>query len=75
VSEYWLLDPRRRDAAFFQLDPNGYYQPVLAGASGVYRSKLWQEPLDPISVLFQIAPETYSQYLEAARQQAARRER
>jgi Uma2 family endonuclease len=79
VPEYWLLDPERRDAAFFHLDANGNYQAALTGTSGVYRSKmldlewLWREPLpDPNSLLLEIAPETYSTYLEAALRRAGR---
>jgi Uma2 family endonuclease len=79
VPEYWLLDPGKRDAAFFRLEAHGYYQTSLTGRSGVYRSDaipnlwldvewLWQKPLpDPSSILFEIAPETYSRYLERAR--------
>jgi len=59
VAEYWLLDPSRRQAEFYQLDPNGIYQLVPAGADGSYRSRvldglwlrvawLWQQPLPPL---------------------------
>lgn len=57
VREYWIVDPRprRRRADFYQLAPDGKYQPVPT-PEGVYRSAvlpgfwlrvewLWQEPL------------------------------
>lgn len=54
IPEYWLIDPQRRQAEFYQLAPAGYYQTVLP-EQGVYRSKvlpgfwlrvnwLWQPP-------------------------------
>ena len=56
VSEYWLIDPDRRQAEFYQLDPDGHYQLALGGATGTYVSPrlagfalpvewLWEEPL------------------------------
>lgn len=56
VPEYWMLDRDRRWAEFYQLGPDGRYEPVFAGRSGVYESRalrglrlpvdwLWQEPL------------------------------
>lgn len=55
VPEYWLLDPVRKQAEFYQRDEHGIYQLVAADETGVYRSReldglwlkvewLWQEP-------------------------------
>jgi len=63
VREYWLVDPERRRAEFYQRDTEGTFRPVLPDADGVYRSVvltglylrvawLWQKPLPtPLSVL------------------------
>jgi len=63
VSEYWLIDPQRRQAEFHQLGEDGFYHPVLSDAEGVYRSAvlpgfwlrvgwLWQDPLPtPVETL------------------------
>jgi len=56
VREYWLIDPERQVAEFYQLDARGRYGVALAGREGVFRSQalegfwlraewLWQEPL------------------------------
>jgi len=56
VREYWLIDPLRERAEFYQLDEEGFYRPVLPEVGGVYHSQavpgfwlkvewLWQEPL------------------------------
>ncbi|MBM4458269.1 MAG: Uma2 family endonuclease [Chloroflexi bacterium] len=55
ITEYWLLDPDRERAEFYQLDAQGRYAMLLPDAEGVYRSKaipgfrlrvqwLWQPP-------------------------------
>jgi Uma2 family endonuclease len=55
IPEYWLIDPIRRRAEFYQLDGEGRYQQI-SPADGVYRSRiligfglkvswLWQSPL------------------------------
>jgi len=62
VREYWIIDPRprRRRADFYQLGPDGKYQPVPTAPEGIYRSQvlpgfwlrvdwLWQEPLPKLS--------------------------
>ncbi|MGH2458212.1 MAG: Uma2 family endonuclease [Chloroflexota bacterium] len=60
VEEYWLIDPDRRQAEFYQLGPDGRYHLVLGGARGEYRSEvlpdfrlsvdwLWQDPLPRVS--------------------------
>lgn len=59
VGEYWLLDPLRRQAEFYQPDAERIYRPVTPDESGLYRSRvlseltlkvdwLWQEPLPPL---------------------------
>ncbi len=40
VKEYWLIDPERRAATFFQLDGAGKYEAAVVGADGVYRSSV-----------------------------------
>ena len=55
VREYWLLDPQRRRAEWYQLSDDGAYQ-FVAPVDGVYHSQvlsglwireewLWQQPL------------------------------
>lgn len=39
VPEYWLLDPARKRAEFYQLDRAGRYQAVPVDARGVYHSR------------------------------------
>jgi len=63
VGEYWLVDPQRRQAEFYQLGEDGVYHPVLPDAESVYRCAilpgfwlrvdwLWQDPLPtPIETL------------------------
>ncbi len=59
VSEYWIIDPKRKEAEFYQLGPQGTYQRVPVGEDGIYRSGilngfwlrvgwLWQNPLPPL---------------------------
>ena len=67
VAEYWLLDPLRRWAEFYQLGEEGRYEIAFIGREGVYHSEtlpgfwlrvewLWQEPLPhPLRALGQIA--------------------
>jgi len=67
VREYWLIDPLRERAEFYQLDEEGFYRSVLSDAEGVYRSRvvsgfwlrmewLWQELLpSPVWVVAEIA--------------------
>jgi Uma2 family endonuclease len=56
VGEYWIVDPKRRQAEFYQRGEDGNFHPVLPDASGIYRSAvltalwldvnwLWQSPL------------------------------
>jgi len=55
VPEYWLIDPDRRYAEFFQRDEAGLYRTVFSGSEGIYYSRvlerfwlevgwLWQRP-------------------------------
>jgi Uma2 family endonuclease len=55
VREYWLIDPERKQAEFYELGENGVYRTALAGTQGVYHSRvlhgfwlqvewLWQQP-------------------------------
>jgi len=55
IPEYWLIDPLREEAEFYQLDNRGRYRLISTDAEGVYRSKaipgfwlraawLWQPP-------------------------------
>ena len=59
VSEYWLLDPLRQQAEFYQLNGNGIYRTVPLDQEGRYYSAvlpglwlqadwLWQTPLPPL---------------------------
>ncbi|MFN7019571.1 MAG: Uma2 family endonuclease [Fimbriimonadales bacterium] len=47
MPEYWLIDPDRQYAEFFQLDETGVYRVAFSGSEGVYRSRvlagLWLE--------------------------------
>jgi len=56
IPEYWLIDPRRERAEFYQLDARGQYDLIAPSAEGVYHSHilpdfwlqvswLWQPPL------------------------------
>ncbi len=59
IPEYWLLDPIREQAEFYQIDPGGIYRFVAPDAEGRYHSAalpglrlqvdwLWQAPLPPL---------------------------
>jgi Uma2 family endonuclease len=60
VREYWLLDPDRRQAEFYQVGADGRYRLCLGGAEGTYESLvltglklplewLWREPLPKVA--------------------------
>jgi Uma2 family endonuclease len=60
VREYWLIDPRRRQAEFYRLGDDGIYRFVPVGSDGIFHSTvldglwlrvdwLWQEPLPLLS--------------------------
>lgn len=75
VPEYWLIDPQREVAEFYQLDEHGHYVVVMPDAQGVYQSRalprfwlrvawLWQNPLpNSIRALLDIAGKDYAQML------------
>jgi Uma2 family endonuclease len=59
VKEYWLIDPLRQQAEFYQLDDQGVYRAGALDADGSYHSImlpgfwlrvtwLWQKPLPPV---------------------------
>ena len=59
VREYWVIDPERKQAMFYQLGADGTYRPVAPNAQGVYESAvlpglwlkvdwLWRRPLPPV---------------------------
>ena len=72
VPEYWLLDPLRLWAEFYQLGEEGRYEIAFVGREGVYHSErlpgfwlrvewLWQEPLPAIEdVLLEVGGEVYA---------------
>ncbi len=56
IPEYWLFDPLRKRAEFYQLDDENRYQQIAVASDGIYRSRvvpgfwlkvnwLWQSPL------------------------------
>lgn len=59
VREYWMLDPLRKQADFYQLGDDGLYHLAAIDSDGIFRSAvleglwlkaewLWQEPLPPL---------------------------
>jgi Uma2 family endonuclease len=59
VREYWLLDPDRRTAEFYEPGADGRYRAAPIGDDGIYRSKviqgfwlrvdsLWQTPMPQV---------------------------
>ena len=63
VPEYWVLDPFRREAKFYQLGEDGSYYLVSPDENGVYESAvlkglrlkvdwLWQKPLPRLPEVF-----------------------
>jgi len=63
VPEYWVLDPFRREAKFYQLGEDGSYYFVAPDENGVYESAvlkglrlkvdwLWQKPLPRLPEVF-----------------------
>jgi Uma2 family endonuclease len=59
IHEYWLIDPLRQQAEFYQLDNHGVYRLGIIDTDGIYRSSvlagfwlrvtwLWQKPLPPL---------------------------
>jgi hypothetical protein len=59
IPEYWLIDPVRLEAVFYQLGEDGHYHAGSIDQDGIYRSAvlagfwlrvawLWQQPLPPV---------------------------
>jgi Uma2 family endonuclease len=59
IPEYWVIDHRRRQAYFYQLNAEAAYDLIPIEADGIYRSAvlrgfwlrpdwLWQQPLPPV---------------------------
>jgi Uma2 family endonuclease len=59
IKEYWLIDPERQCAEFYELANNGRYHLASLSEEGIYRSKvvsgfwlraewLWQTPPPPV---------------------------
>jgi len=59
IPEYWLIDPIREQAEFYQLGADGIYRPTSLNAEGRYHSAvlpglwlqerwLWETPLPPL---------------------------
>ncbi len=64
MREYWVIDPLRREATFYQLQADGRYQAIDAAENGIYRSAvledlwinvnwLWQRPLPSLKSIWQ----------------------
>ena len=65
IPEYWLLDPVRQQAEFYQLGSDGIYRPAALDAEGRYSSAvlpglwlqvdwLWQMPLPPLLSILKV---------------------
>ena len=75
VPEYWLLDPLKDMASFYQLDTKGKYQTVALDAEGKYHSKavpsfwlrpdwFWQNQLPNVTkVLIEIGGADYTRFM------------
>jgi Uma2 family endonuclease len=59
VEEYWLIDPARKQAEFYQRGQEGIYRLAPTASEDIYRSRvlsglwlkvdwLWQQPLPPL---------------------------
>ena len=59
IQEYWLIDPDRQQAEFYQLTDTGHYRPADLDEAGLFHSTvlpefwlkatwLWQEPLPKV---------------------------
>lgn len=77
IPEYWLIDPEKHRAEFYQLDAEGAYQLTLPDTSKRYRARipegfwldvawLWQQPLPAVEqIALTIAGEDYARFLIA----------
>jgi Uma2 family endonuclease len=76
VKEYWLIDPTKNEAIFYQINSNGKFEVIPEDAEGRYYSKvlkgfwldtdwLWR-PVSPSinSIMFKINKEAYREYLK-----------
>lgn len=75
IPEYWLIDPEREVAEFYQLDARGRYQAIATDADEVYHSRvlpgfwlrvgwLWQDPLpETVQTLLEIDGDAYAAFL------------
>jgi Uma2 family endonuclease len=52
VDEYWIIDPGRRRAEFYQRDKEGLYRLVSVDDAGVYRSRAMKGFWMPVSWLW-----------------------
>ena len=64
ISEYWLIDPIRKQAEFYRLGADKLYHLISPDSEDIYHSEiikgfwlkvswLWQEPLPPVSDAWQ----------------------
>lgn len=62
VREYWLIDPAKQQALFYELQKNGLYQAGVISEDGIYHSAvleglwldvnwLWQRPLPTMAMV------------------------
>jgi Uma2 family endonuclease len=62
VREYWVIDPIRKEAAFYALAADSSFQPLSVELDGVFRSRvlegfwlqvewLWQDPLPRVATV------------------------
>jgi Uma2 family endonuclease len=75
IAEYWLIDPLRSEALFYQLDAQGQYHAVLPDTNGIYHSTavagfwlkpawFWQRQLPEVDrIMLAIGGAAYGEYL------------
>jgi Uma2 family endonuclease len=56
IPEYWLIDPEREQADFYQLDGQGRYRSVRPDAQGAYHSKAIRDLWIRVDWLWEIPP-------------------
>jgi Uma2 family endonuclease len=56
VREYWLIDPVRKQAEFYELGKNGIYRLMNVGADGIFRSQVLKGLWLQVSWLWQLPP-------------------
>jgi Uma2 family endonuclease len=68
IPEYWIVDPMRREAHFYQLGDDGRYRLGVVGEDGIYTSRevagfrlrvswLWQRPLPTLAAALADLPD------------------